>query len=73
MSSESGFTTGGKSMMSKGSNQSLALEVRLLCSVCQEDINHRAGVVWKRLVLSYVLQSIFFPILDQIRQSRLMI
>ena len=56
-------------MMSKGSNQSFTLEVRLLCSVCQEDINHRAGVVWKRLVLSLVLESIFFPILDQIRQS----
>ena len=30
MSSESGFTVGGQSMMSEGSNQSFALEVRLL-------------------------------------------
>ena len=55
--SESGFTAGGQSMMSEGSNQSFA------CSVSQEDIKHRAGVVWKRPVLpAKVLQCIFFPI-----------
>ena len=35
MSSESGFTTGGQSMMSEGSNQSFALEVRLLFFVME--------------------------------------